>query len=67
MRIVSVPGYTKEHTHTCLKCKTVVAVIKDDVQYHSDQRDGSYVDFMCPTCQNRICIDINQLPFGFLL
>lgn len=67
VRVVSVPTYTKEFEHTCARCRTVMAVTKEDVKYHSEQRDGDYVDFMCPTCRNRQCISTDHLPFGFLL
>lgn len=68
VRIVSVPTYTKEFEHTCAKCRTVMAVTKEDVKFHDgDQREGSYVDFGCPTCRTRQCVNTDHLPFGFLL
>lgn len=48
----------KEAEGTCNRCDTVIFVTRGEGEVVHDQRDGDYVVYRCPVCDNDITISL---------
>jgi hypothetical protein len=44
----------KNYEVTCLHCKSIIEFNKKEGQVVFDPRDGNFITFICPVCNNRI-------------
>lgn len=54
------PPEDRKYTATCRRCKTEVEFLLRETEYHSDQRDGDYLQVACPVCLDPITVAVRS-------
>lgn len=62
VRIVHEPPKPELIQVTCSHCRAVLEFERTDMQFVSDQRDGSYYWAFCPCCDKSIFVAASKVP-----